>query len=93
MFDDSRAFVTRAFLRSELDLEYKAWAEGGEDPALLERLKAWSKRSKRKETSAEGAFTQAFFVETWGYGDAGRVGVVPAEVTLYPKLRIDGAGG
>ena len=27
MFDDSRAFVSRAFLRSELDLEYKAWAE------------------------------------------------------------------
>ena len=35
MFDDSRAFVSRAFLRSELDIEYKAWAEGGEDAVLL----------------------------------------------------------
>ncbi|MDX5332140.1 MAG: Eco57I restriction-modification methylase domain-containing protein [Caulobacteraceae bacterium] len=74
-------------------MEFKAYTESGEDPVLLERLRAWSTRLKRKETSAEGAFTQTFFVETWGYGDAGRV--APDEVTIYPKLRIPdvGAGG
>ena len=72
MFDDSRAFVTRAFLRAELGLEYKAWAESADDAILLARLKAWAKRLKLKETSAEGAFIQTFFVDTWNHGDAGR---------------------
>ena len=49
-----------------------------------------SKRSHRKETAAEGAFLQAFFVDTWGYGDAGRV--EQREETIHPKLRIEGAG-
>lgn len=90
MFDDSRAFVTRAFLRAELGLEFKAWAESGDDAILLARLKAWTKRLKLKETSAEGAFIQTFFVDTWNYGDAGRV--ERDQVTLYPKLRIADAG-
>ncbi len=93
MFDDSRAFVTRAFLRAELGLEYKAFAESGEDEVLLARLRAWAKRRQLKETSAEGAFTQTFFVDIWGYGDEGRVSA--PEVTIHPKLRIPdvGAGG
>lgn len=90
MFDDSRAFVTRAFLRAELGLDYKAWSESGEDAALLERLGAWARRPAMKETSAEGAFIQTFFVDTWKYGDAGRV--EREQVTLYPKLRIADAG-
>lgn len=90
MFDDSRAFVTRAFLRSELGLEYKAYTQSSEDAVVLERLKAWAGRRVRKETAAEGAFTQTFFVETWGYGDEGRVGA--SDVTLNPKLRIPDAG-
>lgn len=92
MFDDSRAFVTRAFLRGELDLDYRAWADQ-HDRALLARLKAWAERLQLKETSAEGAFTQTFFVDTWGYGEAGRV--AREAVTLIPKPRIagEGAGG
>ncbi|OXE35436.1 MAG: hypothetical protein CGW95_13840 [Phenylobacterium zucineum] len=93
MFDDSRAFVSRAFLRSELGLEYRAYAEGGDDAVLLGRLQAWANRHRRNETAAEGAFTQTFFVDTWGYSDAGRA--VKTDVTIFPKLRIPdvGAGG
>lgn len=89
MFDDSRAFVSRAFLRSALGLEYLAWSDE-EDAALRTRLLNWAARKRLKETSAEGAFLQAFFVETWGYEDAGRV--EGPEFSLYPKLRIDSAG-
>ena len=92
MFDENRAFVTRAFLRAELGLEYRAY-DDADDAVLLARLTAWSERLQLKETSAEGAFTQTFFVDTWGYGEAGRT--EPANVTLFPKLRIpgEGAGG
>src|SRR5690606_38986077 len=45
------------------------------------------------ETQAEGAFVQTFFVEVWGYGEAGRVPEV--DHTIIPKYRIagEGAGG
>ncbi len=93
MFDDSRAFVSRAFLRAELDLEYRAYCGDGSDAILLERLHEWDRRLRLSEVQAEGAFTQTFFVETWGYGEAGRVS---ADLhTIIPKLRVlgEGAGG
>ncbi|MEO8927726.1 MAG: hypothetical protein ABI306_11250 [Caulobacteraceae bacterium] len=92
MFDDSHAFVTRAFLRAELDLDYRGWGDDL-DAGLRVRLRAWSERLKLKETSAEGAFTRTFSVDTWGYGEAGRA--AKDAVTLIPKLRIagEGAGG
>jgi len=92
MFDDSRSFVSRAFLRSTLDLDYRTYSDDA-DAVLLARLDAWAQRMKLKETSAEGAFTQAFFVETWGFGEAGRAD--KASVTLIPKYRVagEGAGG
>ncbi|MFZ0267719.1 Eco57I restriction-modification methylase domain-containing protein [Caulobacter sp.] len=92
MFDDSRSFVTRAFLQSSLDIEYRAYDDAA-DLQLRARLVAWAARMKLKETSAEGAFTQTFFAETWGYGDAGRVD--RGAVTIFPKFRVtgEGAGG
>ncbi|MES0199002.1 DNA methyltransferase [Mesorhizobium sp. M0011] len=50
-------------------------------------------RRQLSEVQAEGALTQTFFVDTWGYGEAGRV--APELQTLIPKLRIagEGAGG
>lgn len=41
MFDDSRAFVTRAFLRAEFDLEFRAYVGDGKDAELLQRLRDW----------------------------------------------------
>ena len=79
--------------RSELDLEFRAYSEDGRDDALLQKLKDWANRKPLTETQAEGAFVQTFFVELWGYGEAGRA--APEDQTLVPKLRIggEGAGG
>jgi SAM-dependent methyltransferase len=92
LFDDSHSFITRAFLRAEFDLDYRAYTVEN-DAALLKRLRDWDGRLRLSETQAEGAFTQTFFVDTWGYGEAGRV---PAEQhSIIAKLPIpgEGAGG
>ena len=92
VFDDSRSFITRAFLRAEFDLDYRAYTAEN-DAELLKRLRDWDGRLRLSETQAEGAFTQAFFVDTWGYGEAGRV---PSEQhTIIAKLPVpgEGAGG
>jgi hypothetical protein len=93
VFDDKNSFVTRAFLRAELDLEYRAYLGDGTDAVVLPRLLEWDRRLQMSETQAEGAFTQTFFVDTWGYGEAGRVS--QEDHTIVPKLRIagEGAGG
>jgi hypothetical protein len=92
VFDDSRSFITRAFLRSEFDLDYRAYA-AERDAELLKRLRDWDGRLQLSETQAEGAFTQTFFVDTWGYGESGRV--APEEHTIIAKFPIpgEGAGG
>jgi hypothetical protein len=92
VFDDSRSFITRAFLRAEFDLDYRAYT-AERDAELLQRLRDWDGRLLLSETQAEGAFTQTFFVDTWGYGESGRV--APEEHTIIAKLPIpgEGAGG
>jgi hypothetical protein len=85
MFDDSRSSITRAFLRSEFDLDFRAHTYE-HDAALLKRLRDWDGRLHLSETQAEGAFTQTFFVDTWGYGESGRV--APEEHTIIAKLPI-----
>jgi hypothetical protein len=93
MFDDSRGFVSRSFLRGLLELDYRVYSASGIDDALKKRLADWDKRPKLSETQAETAFIQTLFVETWGYGHAGR-GDEDGD-TLRPKFRIagEGAGG
>jgi hypothetical protein len=92
LFDDSRSFVTRAFLRAVFDLDYRAYTSDA-DAELLRRLRGWDGRARLTETQAEGAFTQTFFVDTWGYGQAGQV--PPDQHTIIAKLPIrgEGAGG
>jgi SAM-dependent methyltransferase len=93
MFDDSRSFITRALLRAEFDLDYRASHTADHDADLLKRLQDWDGRLHLGETQAEGAFTQTFFVDTWGYAEAGRA---PAEQhTIIAKFPIpgEGAGG
>lgn len=92
MFDDRRSFITRAFLRSEFDLDYRSYT-AERDAQVLKRLRDWDGRLQLSETQAEGAFTQTFFVDTWGYGESGRV---PSDRhTIIAKLPIpgEGAGG
>ncbi len=68
MFDDTRAFLTRAFLAREWATEYKLFQDSEAEAALLTRLREWARRPKTlKETQLETGFLQTFFVETWGY--------------------------
>ena len=92
MFDDSRSFITRAFLRAEFELDFRAYGRERDDE-LLQRLRDWDRLLRLNETQAEGAFTQTFFVETWGFGEAGRA--AEAGHTLIPKFPVpgEGAGG
>jgi len=43
MFDDSRGFVTRSFLRALLDLEFRVYSADGTDDALKKRLIDWDR--------------------------------------------------
>lgn len=90
MFDDSRAFISRGFLQSVFELDYRVYVSEGRDQTMLDRLRAWDKRLQLRETQAETAFIQTFFAETWGYGESGRV--EESEHTMIPKLPIAGAG-
>ena len=56
MFDDSRSFISRSYLQSIYDVDFKVYQEGGRDAALLERLKRWDERAKQTETQDEAAF-------------------------------------
>lgn len=73
MFDDSRSFITRAFLRAEFDLDYRAYTAES-DAEMLGRLRDWDGRLRLSETQSEGAFTQAFFVDTLGVRRSGAGG-------------------
>lgn len=90
MFDDTRGFLTRAFLRREWDRDYTVFRDSDEEAALLARLKAWAARADLGETSSEAAFIQAFFVETWGYQLAGRD--AGPGYTAWPQFSVAGAG-
>lgn len=92
MSDFYTSFVSPAFLRSVWHLEFEAFRGSDEEKALLERLKAWGARKDLKETSAESAFIQTFFVDTWGYSQSGSTGAKDGAFSLWPKFGIDGAG-
>jgi hypothetical protein len=78
-----------AFLKSELHHELIDWRSGGGDARMRERLEGWTARFRKRETQAEGAFTQVFFAETWGYLPDG---AGHAMHHLQPKFPIKGAG-
>ncbi len=91
MRDLQEGFVTRSFLRSVWALDYEAFKDSQEETDLLQRLNRWTTRTDLKETSAESAFMDEFFVQTWGYVQAGQTGS-HQNFTLYPKFSVAGAG-
>jgi hypothetical protein len=91
MSDLHVAFVSKSFLRSHWDLEYRAWRDSDNEKALNDRLALWAKRTDLKETSAESAFIDVFFRETWGYVQTGKRGSETG-FSLYPKFAIHAAG-
>lgn len=85
------SFISKSFLRSHWDIEFKAWIAGGNDAPVKAALERWAARRDLKETSAEGAFVEVFFRDLWGYLQAGQAGA-EAGFTLYPKYPVAGAG-
>ncbi|MGQ0445334.1 MAG: hypothetical protein ACT4O2_09470, partial [Beijerinckiaceae bacterium] len=93
MADLVNSFVSKAFLRSVWALEFAAFKGSEEEAALEARLKRWSLRKiNLNETSAESAFIQEFFHDTWGYVQTGQAGAEADSFTLWPKFAIAGAG-
>jgi type I restriction-modification system DNA methylase subunit len=91
MTDLTLSFLSRAFLRSHWDIEFKAWLAEGKDATILEALQRWAARHDLKETSAEAAFTEEFFRNLWGYSQSGQINTDEG-FTLFPKYSIQGAG-
>src|SRR5260370_17746677 len=92
MADLFNSFISKAFLRSVWALEFEAFKGSEEEAALEERLRRWSTRKDLRETSAEAAFIQEFFHDTWGYEQSGQHGSEAGVFTLWPKFSIAGAG-
>ena len=86
------SFISKAFLRSVWALEYAVFQGSVQDKILDERLRRWSNRKDLRETSAEAAFIEEFFHNTWGYEQAGQTGSETGIFTLWPKFSIRGAG-
>jgi hypothetical protein len=59
------AFVSKSFLRSHWDLEYRARHDSENEKALDDRLALWAKRRVLRETLAESAFIDVIFRDTW----------------------------
>lgn len=91
MQDNHSAFVTKQFLRSFWGLDYQAFRGTDSERELLERLDRWSRRADLGERSAEPAFLDEFFRQTWGYAQAGQVGG-EGSFSLYPRFGVAGAG-
>jgi hypothetical protein len=87
MTDRYKPLLDRDFLRAELDREYLNYRVD-HDEELIERLTNWHANTVRRETQAEAAFTRAFFVNVWGYREAGG----GESYELLPKFMIPGAG-
>ncbi len=92
MPDLFNSFISKAFLRSVWALEYEAYKDLEEESALTDRLFRWSARKDLRETSAEAAFIQEFFHDTWAYHQTGQAGTEEGIFTLWPKFAIAGAG-
>ncbi len=90
MFDDQRSFISRSFLQSTLDYEFRAYIDAGRDADVLAKLQAWHARAKHSETQAETSFIQAFFVELWGHTLSGQS--KSTDYTAYPKFTVPKAG-
>ncbi len=84
------SFISKAFLRSVWALEFQASEGSDEEAALDNRLRRWSARRDLRETSAEAAFIQEFFRDTWGYEQTGQASAESGSFTLWPKFPISG---
>lgn len=89
MQDFDNPFVSRQFLRSNWALDYRAFQGSAEETALLDRLRRWSQRADLRERTAQPAFIEEFFRQTWGFVQAGQDGA-EAAFSIYPDFQIGG---
>lgn len=82
---------SRSFLLSSWAKEYAAYCASGEDAVLLTKLQHWAERANHKETSAEKAFIQTFFVDVFGYSTAGTQAKAEG-YNLFPQFPVAKAG-
>lgn len=86
-----QALLSDAFLRAVFDKEFSEFRDSPEEHALVKRLEKWASKSFQKETSAEAAFLNIFFEETWGYTPSGKAESGEG-FTCYPQFPVSGAG-
>ena len=91
MRENHLTFLSRAYLRSQWNLDYEAFRDSPEEAALYERLERWTRRTDLGERSAESAFLEGFFIQTWGYAQTGREGG-DATFSLYPQFPVPAGG-
>jgi len=82
---------TDAFLASRWANEYMRFRRSSTEAELVQRLKDWATKKLQKETTAEGAFVNVFFKQTWGYSAAGE-GSKDGGYTCEPKYAVEHAG-
>ena len=92
MQDFQNPFITKQFLKSVWDIEYKAFRGTQEEANLLERLRRWSLRQDLRERAAQAAFIEEFFRQTWGYVQAGQAGA-EAAFSIHPDFPVRQTGG
>lgn len=91
MTSSHNSFLNQTFLRSVWADDYVAFKDTSAEIALLERLQNWAARPDIGETSAEAAFVQTFFRDTWGYAGPGQ-GAAGDRHTMVQQFTIAGTG-
>jgi hypothetical protein len=86
-----QTLISDSYLRAILDKDFQVFRNSAREKALIARLEGWSDKAFQKETSAEIAFVNLFFEQTWGYTQSGKSRGVPG-YTCYPKFPVTGAG-
>lgn len=84
-------FLNPTFLRSVWADDYAAFADTAAEAALMDRLRNWASRPDLGETSAEAAFVETFFRDTWGYVGPGQVAAGDSH-TMVQQFTIAGTG-
>ncbi len=91
MTSSYNSFLNPTFLRSVWADDYVAFKDTAAEATLLERLQNWAARPDVGETSAEAAFVETFFRDTWGYVGPGQ-GAAGDGHTMIQQFTIPGAG-
>ena len=93
MSNVQESFLALSFLRSTWANEFEQFQNSEKEKVLFDRLQMWSKRKDLKETSAEQAFIQQFFHDTWGFYATGTDEREQKNgFSSWPKFPVQGAG-